>query len=109
MAAPRATPEEIRDGLRSGPYFTDARSRASQWAGRATISSGQETVTVSTFLVNSDSIIRYGVQMVDVVGSLANAFCVRSISPGNFFTFGTADSQPTTRDAVLMWEIVHTS
>lgn len=57
------TPAElIRRGLLRGPLITMASSSPNQWAGRTTLSSGSATVTVSTFQVNSDSLITLGVE-----------------------------------------------
>jgi hypothetical protein len=108
MPANRANPQRMTQGLRDVP-FVDASSRATQWAGRAVIANGQETVTVSTAIVNSDSLVIAFPQGTDTVGSLGNAFCVRTISPGNFFTLGTADSQPVARDMTLAWLVYQTS
>ena len=107
---PDRTAEQLYRGLLRGPLRTQAQSKSNQWAGRSTISSGSETVVVSTTSVDSNSVILIGFQSMagDVVGSLGNAVCVRSISPGNFFTLGTTDSQAATRDLAVMWLIVPT-
>jgi hypothetical protein len=104
----RPTAEQVWRGLLRGAFTTKAASAANQWAGRSTIANGQETVTVSTTIVDSDSIILAFPQAVDTVGSTGNAFCVRSINPGNHFILGTADSQPVTRDVDVMWMVFRT-
>ena len=48
-------------GLR-GPIFTKAVSASNQWAGLTTLSSGSASVTVSTQIVNSDSILNLNMQ-----------------------------------------------
>jgi len=49
--------EALARGFLRGPLVTKANSSPNQWAGQTTINSGSATVTVSTFQVNSDSLI----------------------------------------------------
>jgi hypothetical protein len=103
---PRPTAEQLfRPGLR-GPLSTRAVSANNQWAGTHTLASGAATVTVSTTVVDSDSIIRYGVRAVTAAGSAGLVVCVSTISPGNFFTFATIDAVVAPRDLNIMWEVV---
>lgn len=51
-----------------GPLHTKAGSAANQWAGLTTLGSGSATVTVSTNLVNSDSILLFSPQVALAAG-----------------------------------------
>lgn len=53
--------EALARGFMRGPILTKANSSPNQWAGQTTLSSGSATVTVSTFQVNSDSLIFHSV------------------------------------------------
>ena len=56
-----AAPKEVLAGAKlKGPLFASVQSGTSQWAGRTTLNSGSATVTVSTFAVQSDSLIIIG-------------------------------------------------
>lgn len=55
-----STPIELlRRGFLRGPLVTKANSDASQWAGRTTLGSGSASQVVSTFAVNSDSLLSF--------------------------------------------------
>jgi hypothetical protein len=105
---PRPTAEQVWRGLLRGPFTTKALSANNQWAGTRLLASGAATATVSTTVVDSDSIIRYGVRAVSGAGSAGLVVCVSTISPGNFFTFATIDAVNAPRDLNIMWEIVRT-
>lgn len=55
--------EAIFRGAIRGPLMTLTASKANQFAGRTTIASGSATQTVSTNVVNSDSLIMHQVQV----------------------------------------------
>jgi len=74
--------------VRSLPW-TVANSASTQHAGRTVLSSGSATVTVSTTLVDSDSIILLGQQ--GLAGS-GQAIEVKSISPSSHIVFGTVNN-----------------
>jgi hypothetical protein len=103
------TPAEtfFRPVLR-GPLSTETASGNGQWAGRTTISSGATSVTVSTQVVNSNSIILHTLQATTRQNSgVASTIEVSTISPGNFFTLAYADGvNHRADDATIMWWII---
>lgn len=103
--------EQLFAPILRGVLTTEATSKVNQWAGRTVLASGDATVTVSTQAVAADSIIRYGVQAhVDQAsGSITRGIEVKTISPGNFFTLGTADGIAEIRNVTVMWELVKAS
>lgn len=107
----RPTAEQIFRGMfRSAPSI-DARSRASQYAGRTTLNSGSATVTVSTTIVDSDSIILTGFasgDAADVGSGLAKGIEVKSLNPGNAMVLGTVDGITMARDTTIMWVVFRT-
>lgn len=60
--------ELLHRALLRGPLVTRATSDANQWAGRTTLNSGSATATVSTFQVNSDSLLSFSTQAALVAG-----------------------------------------
>ncbi len=54
--------EILNRALLRGPLLTNITSSPNQWAGRTTIASGSVTQVVSTFSINSDSMINLAVQ-----------------------------------------------
>jgi hypothetical protein len=97
-------------GLLRSPDMVDIRSTPNIFAGRTTLGSGQATVIVSTFSVNSDSLIFTGQQHLTAQSSgFASAVCVRSISPGQGFVLGWSDNVSRAFDATVMWEVKRTS
>lgn len=105
----RRTAEQIYRGMMRGPLTTKASSSSNQWAGRTTIESGSATITVSTTIVDSDSLILLGRQFnTNVLSGQSRALEVKSISPGNFFTLGTSDGVAIARDTAIMWLVIKT-
>ena len=92
-----------------GPPVIKTQSGSNQFAGRIILNSGSLTVTVSTFVVNSDSLIFYNLEVNTDQTSPAAVVVVRSISSGNFFTFGTASGAAMQRDLTIMWNIFRAS
>lgn len=93
-----------------GALSTDATSHAAQYAGRTTIASGTTSVTVSTAMVNSDSLILMGREFNFTVGSNENVSThVSTINPGNFFTVATDDNTNVEQDVTIMWLLLPTS
>ena len=94
-----------------GPLRTRTNSQeASFWAGRTTLNSGSATSTVSTTLVQSDSIIQYGIEANTRQDSgVASPIEVMSIADGVSFTFGTAGGETIARDTTIMWSLMRTS
>lgn len=109
---PRTTPEIMTASpMFRRPLFVPAQSKSNQYAGRTTLASGSATVTVSTTVVNSDSIVWMGLAApgTNVASGQFKAIEVKSIDAGNAFVLGTADGVAMARDTVVMWTIVHTS
>jgi len=52
--------ELLRGALLRGPNLIETQSGPQQFAGRTTLNSGSATITVSTFAVQSDSLIHIG-------------------------------------------------
>jgi hypothetical protein len=83
---------------------------AGQWFNRTNVVSDTAGVsaTVSTQLVNSDSLIFFTMQVANyAVGSLtfAQNFVVSTISPGGFFKVQNASSIAAVGSGWLLWEI----
>ena len=94
-----------------GPMRTrTAPTEPNPWAGRTTLNSGSATSVVSTTLVQSDSIIQYGIEANTLQSSgVAAPIEVMSIADGVSFTFGTADGETLARDTTIMWSLMRTS
>ncbi len=103
----RPSLEQLFGAIFRGAPTTKASSAAGQWAGRTTVPSGSATATVSTTVVNSDSIILLGqVGNANVAsGTAIRPFEVKTISPGGYFTLGTQDGQIVAggRDTIVPW------
>ena len=54
--------EIVHRALMRGPLMTNISSSPNQWSGRTTINSGSATAVVSTFSINSDSILNLAIQ-----------------------------------------------
>lgn len=81
------------------------------WAGRTTLSSGSSSVTVSTAVVNSDSIILVTPQVgsVSAVISYTSQIVVNSIVSGTSFMLAAGNGQTVPWDRTLMWMVWRTS
>lgn len=92
-----------------GPTTLRDESNRAAWFGRTDIASGDASAVVSTALVNSDSVIMYGVQnhIAQTSGSVVNNIEVTTISPGVSFTVGYADglARNTGGTTTVMWEL----
>lgn len=107
---PRGQQERLFHPNLRGPMLTDANSDDYQWAGRTTLGSGSATVTVSTAVVNSDSLILMGSQAAtNQASGVSTPIEVKSIDPGNHFIIGTADGDALARDTDIMWMVMPTS
>lgn len=87
-------------------------SAANQWFGLAALTSVAAglTATVSTTLVQSNSLILYGLQATNSMQNLPAAYAtaVTTISPQGFFTFGTASFAYTgSYQATVAWMILN--
>jgi len=92
--------------IKSAP-LVDATSSSNQYVGRVAVASGDSTVTVSTQVVNSDSIIMLSYQTM-VASHQSLAVSVSTISPGNFVTFALSGATLTS-DMTIMFEIKRAS
>ena len=93
-----------------GPLRTRASSASNQWAGRTTLNSGDATVAVSCSVVQSDSIIQYGIEANTRQDSgVGAAIEVMSIIDGSGFAFGTSGGETLARDTTIMWSLMRTS
>lgn len=94
-----------------GPDRVDlAPTRTDPYAGRTVLSSGSTTVTVSTALVNSDSIISYGTHIDASAVSVASGgfVAVSSIVSGVSFDLIWARGGAVAKDVTVMWRLTHT-
>lgn len=80
--------EIIHRALMRGPLMTNITSSPNQWSGRTTIDSGSTTATVSTFSINSDSILNLAIQAALPAGYTSRGQI--SVVSGN--TTGTAST-----------------
>lgn len=107
---PRQSQERLFHPHLRGPMLTNANSDDFQWAGRTTLGSGSSTVTVSTAVVNSDSIVLLGSQAAtNQASGVSTPIEVKSINPGNHFILGTSDGDSLSRDTTVMWMVMLTS
>ena len=103
--------EVARRPFQTGPSFLKQQvGTRRQFAGRTTLNSGSASVTVSTAVVNSDSIIMYGIQ-ASSVGAQNSAFniVVNSIVSGVSFAFARILGAGGPDNSTIMWEIKKTS
>ena len=94
-----------------GPMRTRTSGEQNPWAGRTTLSSGSATITVSTTLIQSNSIVRYGTQ-ANSIGVAANSggpIVAANVVDGVSFDFARATGVAVPWDETIMWEIVRTS
>jgi len=103
--------ETLFGGLLRGPLAVLTASGANQFAGRTSIASGTAFVTVSTRMVNSDSIILHGLDVTTTVASGAggSATCVSSKVSGVSFALGYTDGVARGPGGTFMWELRRTS
>lgn len=84
--------------------------QAGQWCGRTSLASGTAFVTLSTAVINSDSIVHHGFAVNTTAVSGTNfAVGVSSIVSGVSFALGYVDGQGRGPGGTLMWEIRRTS
>ncbi len=94
-----------------GPMRTRTTGEENPWAGRTVLASGSASVTVSTALIQSDSIVRYGTQpnSVGVAANSGGAVVVNSIVDSVSFAFARATGVAVPWDEAVMWEVLRTS
>jgi len=102
--------EQLFNPLLHGPLTTESNSATVQWAGVTTITTAAATITVSNTLVNSNSLILYGVYRDGHQSSgVSRCIEVKTIASGAYFIFGTADNVAYQTNAVIHWFIMPTS
>jgi hypothetical protein len=103
-----STLEQLYKPNLRGPLRTTI-GQADAWAGRTTVASGSASQTVSSTNINSDSIVRYGVQVGSAAINSGGAMVVNSIVSGVSFAFANQGGVAIAWDNIVMWEIVKTS
>lgn len=93
--------EILNRALLRGPLLTNISSGPNQWAGRTTIASGSATQVVSTFAVNSDSLLNLAVQ-----AALPTAYITRGTQT---FTNSAAISNTVSTSAVYSGQAISLS
>lgn len=99
--------ETLFHPLLNGPILTKTASSVNQWAGRLSANSGDTTLTVSTQVVNSDSLI-FATYQTSVASNATQALRVSTISPGNFFSVAL-NPAPVGTDFTIMWFVQQAS
>ena len=89
-----------------GPGMIDTPS-TNPFAGRTTLNSGSTSVTISTAVVNSDSLIFLTSQIgsMSAVTSYVSMLGVNSIVSGVSFAVARANNQAMAWDDTVMWMI----
>lgn len=96
-----------------GPILRSARilrtGDTNAYAGRTSLASGTAFATISTRVVNSDSIINATFQVTTTtVSGLAFALGVSSIVDGVSFAYGCLDGVGRAPGGTIMWEVGRT-
>ena len=103
--------ELLNRALAKGPLMVPTTAGRNQFAGRTALASGTASVTVSTAIVNSDSLIFHAFQVTSTSvasGGVSVALVVNSIVSGISFAFATQDGIGRTPGGTIMWEIRRT-
>jgi len=102
--------EKLNKAFFAGGPFAKI-GQTTNWAGRTTLSSGSSSVTVSTALVNSDSLILKcsEVASVGVGANSGGAILVNSIVSATSFAFARATGTAAPWDETVMWMLIRTS
>jgi hypothetical protein len=102
--------EMLRRAFFKDAVLLNTTAGANQFAGRTTLASGDAFSTISTAVVNSDSIIQATMQVNTNCGSgIGYLTVVSSIVSGKSFAYGYADGQGRAPGGTIMWEIRRTS
>src|SRR5262245_17099997 len=93
-----------------GPVRTKTGG-ANPWAGRTTLNSGSVSVTVSTCIIQSNSILHMATFPASrgVAANSGGYIGVASVVDGRSFAFARATGVAVPWDEVISWEIVRTS
>ncbi len=107
-----ARPNEVfRRPKFRGPSFMQSPAGRGQFAGLTTLASGSASVTVSTGVINSNSMFRLAT-IANSVGAASNSgghVVVNSIVSGVSFALARATATAIPWDEVVSWEIVKQS
>ncbi len=105
------TPIELLFGPQlKGPLMTEASSSNDQWAGQTAINTAAATATMSTTIVNSDSVILFNIQLATAQASGTRiGMRIKTISSGNYFQVETDDGIKLVTNGVIHWFIMPTS
>lgn len=104
--------ELLRRASLRGPLSVLTTAGANQFAGRTALASGTASVTVSTAIVNSDSLIfsTFAVSSTSVAsGGVPVSIVVNSIVSGVSFAFANQDGIGRAPGGTILWEIRRTS
>jgi len=106
-----ASPRRVEEGmLRQGPDFNRIYTDGRAFCGRTTLGSGSASVTVSTGVINSNSMFR----LASIVGSTAlgansgGGVVVNSIVSGVSFALARPTGTAVAWSDIVSWEIVRT-
>lgn len=95
-----------------GPPITKTTTPGN-WAGRTTLSSGSTVVTISTAVINSDSLVLAAVVNVASIGTVVTSYAagvvVNSIVSGVSFAVAAAPAIAYPADRTIAWMIWRTS
>ena len=98
--------ELIFDGVQRGPLTTRANSSVNQWAGRTAVASGDSTVTVSSALVQSDSIVFTSIK-TSTASQQDVVVTVGCVVDSSYMIF-TTNNAIIDSDFTIHWEIKRT-
>tara|TARA_Y100000310_G_scaffold331599_1_gene405439 strand:- start:976 stop:1305 length:330 start_codon:yes stop_codon:yes gene_type:complete len=103
-----STYEQLCKPLLRGPIHTRTSQETNPWSGRTTVASGDTAQVVSTSVVNSDSIILFGLESNTRVNSgQGGNLEVSSIVSQTSFQFAYEDGVNTRPgDVIAMWTIL---
>lgn len=104
--------ELLNRALAKGPLMVPTTAGTNQFAGRTALASGTASVTISTAIVNSDSLIfaTFAVSSTSVgSGGVPVALVVNSIVSGVSFAFANQDGVGRAPGGTILWEIRRTS
>ncbi len=78
------------------------------WAGRTTVASGSVSATVSSNIVNSDSVILFSTEVASVGIGITSGYglVVNSIVSATSFALSNASGVAVPWDQIAMWTII---
>lgn len=104
--------ERLEGPHQIGPTLLKTAAGPNQFAGRTALASGTAFATVSTQMVNSDSIIGFAFQVSSTGAMNVNSgayFAVSSLRSGISFALGYVDGAGRGPGGTFMWEIRRSS